>query len=196
MSSIARNELCRAIGESVTAWAAAEEAMAKLLAQLLQCRLEAAGIVWYSVISFPSKLELMTSLIEEIWAAHPIASYWPSHSEYARFLCARRNQIVHRELAIAQDAPFALDRAAANEAAKYKLYPAGWDKTVKAEKQLKIGPYDQEEIEFASREFWYLRHETMDLYLALGGLLPWPGKFDIPIVRLQKADGATPRTRP
>jgi hypothetical protein len=61
------------------------------------------------VSSFPAKLEMMTSLIEEGWADNAIARYWPSHRDYAMFLSGRRNKIVHRELARVQDGPFALD---------------------------------------------------------------------------------------
>lgn len=185
-----RREIYEAIGEAITAWAAVEDAMLKILWQLLGCRIAQAGIVWHSFVSFTAKLEMMDSLFAEEYAAHKVQAYWPSLNEYARMLSGKRNQIAHRELfIIVSEQTRGLKGTPA-------LFPHAWDRTKKASAQTTKRPsYAADEINFAAREFWYLRSEAKDLHIALGGRIPWPDKFDKPIVRLQKSDGAMPPNR-
>jgi hypothetical protein len=174
-----RREIYAAIGEAITAWGAVEDAMLKILWQLLGCRIAQAGIVWHSFVSFTAKLEMMDSLFAEGYSGHKVQAYWPSLNEYARMLSGKRNQIAHRELFISA-----------------ALFPHAWDRTKKASAQTTKRPsYAADEINFAAREFWYLGSEAKGLYLALGGRIPWPDKFDQPIVRLQMSDGAMPPNR-
>jgi hypothetical protein len=185
------DEIYAAIGRAITEWNAAEEAFLKFFCSILNCRIEQAGIIWHSSHSFTSKIEMIDSLILEMKSDKILYNFWKKLKTYSIDLYTRLNQIAHREIEIEIDK---------NEVAKgnlnsgtKKLYSSYWNKTAKGIRQNKKGPLDLDEIEFASREFSYLRMTAMSFYLSFAGQIDWPAEFKEPFVRLKKTDGAYPK---
>jgi len=188
--SVSKVEMHEAMGAAMAEWAWVEDALVKQLRAVLGCELKQAGIIWYTVVSFKGKLEMVDALMHQAEKAQSLMKRWPSCQAYLRDLNGKRNQIAHWELvgSIDEGDP----KLPPMQFATPRLQPHAFDATPRMEKfQAGIGV---EDVLFYKRSFGYVSREVKELSLHMLGLVPWSEKFAQPIVRLQMSDSVSPRT--
>lgn len=180
--TVSKSEMHEAIGCAITQWAWVEDSMVKLMHTLLGCSLEQAGIVWYSVIAFRGKLEMVDALMQLSPKAEPVMKRWPSCQNYLGSLSTKRNQLAHWELvALSGNATPTIEE---RMHADVRLRPHTFDATPKMAKHRK--GITTADVNFYNRQFHHAADEVRDLYLHMSGRLPWQDKFSQPIKHLQK----------
>lgn len=183
--TVSTRDMHEAIGAAMTQWAWVEDALVKLLHAVLGCELEQAGIIWYSVVAFRGKLEMVDALMQQATKAKPLMKRWPSCQSYLGELSSKRNQLAHWELVGAVDRDDG--ELPTMRYATPRLVPHTFDATPKMAKYKNgIGI---EDVKFFNRSFRYVSGEVKELYLHTLGYLPWQDKFSAPIGRLKKTDG-------
>ncbi len=180
----------RAIGSAITSWAWVEDGLVKLLSTLLGCSLEQAGIVWYSVVSFPGKLEMIDSLLKHTHDGKPIMKYWPSCHDYLRHLSGHRNQLAHWELVLLR--PHGVGGPPFGPSSEPRLVPHNFDVRAKMMRHRLEAGIGIEMVEFHCGTFNRIGSELRELWLACNDKIPWPDKFSQPLIRPQNEDELWP----
>lgn len=180
-----------AIGSAMTQWAWVEDGLVKLLSTVLGCSLQQAGIVWYSVVSFNGKLEMIDSLVKLRREGEQIVSYWPSCYDYLRTLSSFRNQIAHWEL-VALHPPGAPGGRPFDEHSEPRLIPHNFDARHRMKKHRENAGIGIDEVRFYEGQFSWMGFQLSELWLAQNDKIPWPDKFSRPLTRPQSQDDLWP----
>ncbi len=183
-----------AMGSAMTDWVWVEDGLVKLISTLLGCSLEQAGIVWYSVVSFNGKLEMIDSLMRHAHEGKPIMSYWPSCYDYLRKLSGYRNRIAHWELVSLHPHSFEGHRPF-DEHSQARLVPHNFDVRDRMMKFREDAGVGIEDVRFYSGQFSWMGMELSELWLAQNDKIPWPDKFSRPLTRPQSQDDLWPLNR-